>query len=177
MTNKRVWLIASIFGLITAGILMIIFVDTNQQDSEIVEEEFVVEEELTEEEEDLTALPIADGYRAISIAVSGTEGVSGFIRSGDYVDVVSLLPSLEEEVPASQLLLQNIYVLSVGGPSNRGVEEDYVPYETVTLEVTPEQGATLALAAENASIVLMLRGEGDGETVRQRQITIEQLVD
>jgi pilus assembly protein CpaB len=67
--------------------------------------------------------------------------------------------------PIAKLLFQNLKVLGTGQKlENRpGDKPQIVP--TVTLEVTPEIGERLALAAQEGRISLVLRGRGDQQLV------------
>ena len=61
------------------------------------------------------------------------------------------------------LILEDVKVLTSGKASNS--KDEALNYETVTLEVTPEQGVTLSLAAKDKDgFYLMLRNTGDTET-------------
>ncbi|MDG5788470.1 Flp pilus assembly protein CpaB [Evansella sp. AB-P1] len=176
MNTKRIWIIALIFGTLSATLFMI-FISNSTNDLADVENEDLLSEEMEQEfeleKEQQSLLEIEEGNRAMSVSVNDVQGVSGFIRSGDYVDIISHLPSIDEGIPMAQLLLQNVRVLSVGRPQVFG--EEYASYGTVTLEVTPEEGVALSLSVENGYIVFMLRGEGDNEVERMKKITIEQL--
>ena len=67
--------------------------------------------------------------------------------------------------PLSRVLLQNLRVLGTGQRiENRpGDKPQVVP--TVTLEVSPEEGERLALAAQEGRISLVLRGQEDNKLV------------
>jgi pilus assembly protein CpaB len=82
------------------------------------------------------------------------------------VDVVVVVDKGEyNKDPIAKLLFQNLKVLGTGQKlENRpGEKPQIVP--TVTLEVTPEQGESLALAAQEGRISLVLRGQGDQQLV------------
>jgi len=68
--------------------------------------------------------------------------------------------------PLLKLLFQNLKVLGTGQKleTRPGDKPQIVP--TVTLEVSPEQGERLALAAQEGKISLMLRGQGDQQLVQ-----------
>lgn len=178
MNTKKIWISALIFGFITTGILYFAYF-TNRADSvpppveePEVTEEIEVESEETEvaeepKEEPNTMIPITEGNRAMSLQVSVVQGVSGFIQPGSYVDVIAILEAEEKEFQyaagqhdAATLLLQNIKVLAIGHSAD--TIEDAKRYETVTLEVTPNEGLHLGFAARSQNqIYLTLRAEGD----------------
>lgn len=168
---KKVSVISIIFGVLTAALLML-FISNAEEEMADMDEGTLLEEEEIEEEDHSTLLDISEGYRAISITVDEVQGVSGFIRPGDYVDVISHLPT-EAGTPMTQILLQNIRVLSVGSPQT--VVEEVTSYRTVTLEVTPVDGATLSLASENGLVVFILRGADDNHIGPNEKVRIEQL--
>lgn len=113
----------------------------------------------------ITAL-LSPNQRAITVKVDEASGVAGFLTPGDRVDVVVIVDKGEyDKDPLAKLLLQNLKVLGTGQKmENRpGDKPQIVP--TVTLEVTPEEGERLALAAQEGRISLVLRGQGDQKLV------------
>jgi pilus assembly protein CpaB len=72
--------------------------------------------------------------------------------------------------PLAMMLLQNIRVLGTGQriESRPGDKPQVVP--TVTLEVSPEEGERLALAAQEGRISLVLRGQEDTQVVATQGI-------
>ncbi len=104
--------------------------------------------------------------RAMTVKVDEASGVAGFLTPGNRVDVVVVVDKGEyNKDPIAKLLLQNLKVLGTGqNLENRpGDKPQIVP--TVTLEVSPEQGERLALAAQEGRISLVLRGQGDQQLV------------
>ncbi|UOF91304.1 Flp pilus assembly protein CpaB [Fodinisporobacter ferrooxydans] len=120
---------------------------------------------------------IQQGKRAMSVAVNDVQGVSGFLAPGDYVDVVAMIPPSQGENSSSQILLQNIKVLAVG--MIKGEKDPKAAtaaaYKTVTLEVLPGQGASLALALQKGSVALMLRSQEDHSIDPGKIVTLDQL--
>jgi pilus assembly protein CpaB len=111
-------------------------------------------------------LPFPNGKRAISIAVDTPQGVSGFVKPGDYIDIISLIKPSDEEKKAGQhdavtLFLQKVRVLGVGQASDN--PKQATPYSTVTLEVSPTEGLAISLAMKNG-LYLMLRNPNDNST-------------
>ncbi len=103
---------------------------------------------------------IKNDKRAVTVKVDEASGVAGFIMPGNRVDVMVTMARNEyKEDPITQAVLQNLMVLGKGQdieqPKN-GEKPQIVP--TVTLEVTPEEGERLALAAKEGQITLALRG-------------------
>jgi pilus assembly protein CpaB len=104
--------------------------------------------------------------RAMSVKVDEASGVAGFLRDGDLVDVVVTVDKGEyAKDPNTKTLLQKRKVLGIGQnmESQPGDKPKVVP--TVTLEVRPDEGERLALAAQEGRISLVLRGRGDQQLV------------
>jgi len=113
----------------------------------------------------ITAL-LSANQRAMTVKVDEASGVAGFLTPGSRVDVVVVVDKGEyNKDPLAKLLFQNLKVLGTGQKlENRpGDKPQIVP--TVTLEVTPEQGERLALAAQEGRISLVVRGQGDQQLV------------
>ena len=109
----------------------------------------------------ITAL-LSPNQRAMTVKVDEASGVAGFLTPGNRVDVVVVVDKGEfDKDPIAKLLFQNLKVLGTGQKleNHPGDKPQIVP--TVTLEVTPEQGERLALAAQEGRISLVLRGQGD----------------
>ncbi len=100
--------------------------------------------------------------RAISVPVSITSGISGFIFPGDQVDLL-----LTYTIPAAQLggtfehkvvetVLRNIRVVAIDQRMDSKPGEA-VPAHTATFEVTPKQSEVIALASRIGEMFLTLR--------------------
>lgn len=113
------------------------------------------------------AAVLTPGMRAISVPVTVTSGISGFIFPGDRVDLVLSypVPSPTEasaeggksyEHKASQTVLRNVRVIGIDQRLD-GKPGEAVVAHTATLEVTPKQGEIIALASEIGKVSLTLR--------------------
>ena len=113
---------------------------------------------------------IRPGMRAVSIAVSGANAVSGMVRPNDTVDVLGTFVFGAGDVPGADdlvtlTMLQNVTVLATGSdtaktidPSPRGA----TGYSTVTLEVTPREAELLVFAQQmRGRLSLTLRSPTD----------------
>lgn len=116
--------------------------------------------------------------RAFSVPVSAANSVGGFVRPGDYVDVlVTYSPrfrgdsreysSATVERYAAQTVLQSLKVLAVDQRAKDDSEDgDAVkPGKTVTLEVSRKGAEKLALAVEMGDISLALRKFGEQASI------------
>ena len=102
--------------------------------------------------------------RAVTVAVNEVTGVAGFIKAGDYIDVVVTFDANTVGDNVSHVLLQNILVLATNRDTDIGVtdtskESNKEPSKggTVTMAVTPDEAAKLTLAEEKGKIRLALR--------------------
>src|SRR5262249_10300895 len=130
------------------------------------------------------------------VDVEEKTNVGGLIIAGDHVDVIVVgktkadNPTSSEDVPVSFVLLQNVEVLSVAQESQNAVtrlDKDGKPIgtdaasdlasrpdntdarrkaKTVTLGVSADDEAKLALAGQSYSVYLALRAPGDTSQVQ-----------
>lgn len=112
---------------------------------------------------------IPSDKRALTISVNEVTGVAGFIKPGDYVDMIMTFDRQDVGSHTSQVMLQNLQVLAI----NREIETGSLPGEapakdkdakengakslTVTLAVADDQAAEVTLAEEKGKIRLALR--------------------
>ncbi|MBU9721318.1 MULTISPECIES: Flp pilus assembly protein CpaB [Bacillaceae] len=176
MNTKKIWMLAIIFGMIMSLFVYILAANPGDTNQTVNTTTIVEEAEAVSDVEHGHTIEIESGKRAISISVTEVQNVSGFVTPGSYVDVVAILPIPVSEITSSQILLQGIKVLAVGKTFNDEQYELNQLNEMVTLEVTPEQGTSLAFAKEIGSITLMLRGEEDKEVSSNVQISLEELI-
>jgi pilus assembly protein CpaB len=123
MKKRNIWLWAVVFGLIaTVTLYLSLFskpavADTptkqtasspqaetqaadiakNQSDSGVKKNEVKADEPSGQ-----VLLPFPDGKRAISVPVDTPQGVSGFVKPGAYIDIISLIKPSDEEKKAGQ---------------------------------------------------------------------------
>lgn len=108
---------------------------------------------------------LAPGMRAVSIRVSATTGVSGFIFPGDRVDLI-LTQSIDRDngnkLRASETVLKNVRVIGI---DQRVDDQENAPNvaKTVTIEVNPTQAEQIALLSDMGEMTLSLRSLGDPE--------------
>lgn len=121
---------------------------------------------------------INNNKRAVTIKVDEASGVAGFILPGNRVDVLLTIDrNVYKDDPITQMVLQNLLVLGIGQDLEQqktGEKPKVVP--TVTLEVTPDQGERLALAAKEGHITLALRGWTENQPVETPGIRTSGLV-
>lgn len=117
------------------------------------------------------AATIPVGMRAVAIRVNDVVGVAGFVIPGMRVDVLIMgnPPNNPRSLGTlSKTLLQNIEVLSAGQEIQQDREGKPVRVPVVNLLVDPEQAEILSLAANQASIQLVLRNPLDKDVAKTR---------
>jgi pilus assembly protein CpaB len=97
--------------------------------------------------------------RAISVPVTATSGISGFVFPGDEVDILithQLTGHDESQHKAAETVLQGVRVIGIDQKLDSKNGEALVAH-TATLEVTPKQSEMIAVAAEIGKLSLSLR--------------------
>jgi len=114
----------------------------------------------------LSAL-LSPNQRAMTVKVDEVSGVAGFPVIGDRVDVMVTVDKGEyDKDPISKILFQNLKVLGADQRMETRPGDKPLVVRTVTLEVSPEEGERLALAAQEQHISLVLRSRGDQKLVQ-----------
>jgi pilus assembly protein CpaB len=113
---------------------------------------------------------ITPGKRAMSVRINDVAGISGMIQPNNRVDV---LVTLEQdgntnEKSVAKLFMENMRVLGVGTQVDRDANGKPISATTATLEVSPEESERLAVAMNQGSIQLVLRGYGDPDSIKTR---------
>jgi pilus assembly protein CpaB len=112
---------------------------------------------------------ITPGKRAMGLRINDVAGVSGLIQPNSRVDVlVNMRSDATGGKQVSKLFMENMRVLSVGTRVERDAEGKAIEATTAALEVTPQEAERLAVAVNQGSIQLVLRGYGDPDSVRTK---------
>jgi pilus assembly protein CpaB len=106
---------------------------------------------------------IPEGQRAMSIPVDQVVGVAGFATVGTRVDVLLTIQPPGQNETVTQIILQNLTVLSTGQVYQRDERGEPITVNVVTLMVSPEQAERLSLATSQGRIQLALRNMLDIE--------------
>ncbi len=115
----------------------------------------------SDERRDLSSL-IQPGSRAVSIRTSRDEAHLALIRAGDYVDVISTLPTPNGETRAAAVLLQKVLVLGTTTTIAVDPREAKEKGELLlTLSLTVPEAQLLALAMEKGPLMVALRNPDD----------------
>jgi pilus assembly protein CpaB len=123
------------------------------------------------------AAALGPGMRAVTVAVSATSGVAGFVFPGDRVDLV-LTQEVEgggEGAPlrVSETVIRNIRVLAVDQRLNARDEagnQVAQTVSTVTFEATPKIAEKIAVAQTIGQLSLSLRSLADNNAELERAI-------
>jgi pilus assembly protein CpaB len=123
------------------------------------------------------AAALGPGMRAVTVAVSNTAGVAGFVFPGDHVDMV-----LTQDVAGggegpplkvSETIIRNMRVLATDQRIDNKDEEGKIvvkTFATVTLEVTPRIAEKIAVAQNLGSLSLALRSIADNAAELDRAV-------
>lgn len=119
------------------------------------------------------AAVLTPGMRAVSVPVTATSGISGFVFAGDRVDLLLThkLPSASgEERHAAETILRDVRVIGLDQRLDSKPGDPAQVAKTATLEVTAKQSEVIALAVEMGKLSMSLRslqesvdGEASGE--------------
>jgi len=106
---------------------------------------------------------MSPGMRAFAINVDVSSGVSGFLRPGDRVDIYWSGTANDKEV--TKLIDQAVRLIAIDQSADADRSEETLIARTVTVEATPQQVASLALAQQTGRLSLSLVGSGDNSEV------------
>jgi pilus assembly protein CpaB len=121
---------------------------------------------------------VTPGKRALAVKGDKVIGLSGFIRPGNRVDILVTLndPRYKGKTQITKIVLEDILVLATGTQMEDGDKKgkggETSPVDVYTLEVTPEEGEKLSLAATQGRLHFALRNATDVKTVLTTGATI-----
>ena len=107
------------------------------------------------------AAVLGPGMRAISVPVTATSGISGFVFPGDQVDILIThqltgAGGNDTAHKAAETVLHDVRVIGIDQKLDSKNGEALVAH-TATLEVTPKQSEMIAVATEIGKLSLSLR--------------------
>ena len=111
-------------------------------------------------------LPAGKRAIAISIDTRGATSAGGFILPNDRVDVLRIARDEDAaraggDAQTAETLLANVRVLAIGQAVSEQNGQKVVSGDTATLELTPQQAETVALAQRTGQLTLVLRSLAD----------------
>jgi pilus assembly protein CpaB len=127
---------------------------------------------------DRLAYSVPVSKRAVSIPIDSISGVSGYIRPGDKVDIISTIdiPVGEKPVAFSVYTLQNIEVLAMPNNQTDDGKKSTVDAKSIVLAVTPAEVQRLVLASEKGNLRLLLRSPVDKSRVALPPVQLTDLL-
>jgi pilus assembly protein CpaB len=116
-------------------------------------------------------LKIPPGQRAMAVRINDVAGIAGLIQPNSRVDVLVNIvePSTNKQV--AKLFMENMRVLAIGTEIQRDASGKPISAPTVTLSVTPDEAERLAVAMNQGTIALVLRGYGDPDSIKTKGAT------
>ncbi|MEM7780133.1 MAG: Flp pilus assembly protein CpaB [Pseudomonadota bacterium] len=122
------------------------------------------------------AAALGPGMRAVTVPVSATTGVGGFIFPGDRVDLVltQTFTAGRGDIDGGETILTNLRVLATDQSTETVTDEEgktvVRAFRTVTFEVTPEYAEMISVAQSMGSLSLALRSLSDSQAELERAI-------
>lgn len=111
---------------------------------------------------------LPSGMRAVAITIdrTGSTSAGGFVLPNDRIDILKTYRDEDAakgggDAQSTETILYNIRVLAIGQSVQDKNGEKVVTGDTATLEVTPGQAETLALAQKTGVLSLALRSLAD----------------
>ena len=124
---------------------------------------------------------LPSGMRAVSTEISAETGAGGFILPNDRVDIVltrrlknpdANSTTAGNDLILSEVILSNVRVLAIDQAPKEKDGQNAVLGKTVTLELKPDQVATLSASRQGGTLTLALRSIADANA---SEISIEDL--
>lgn len=104
---------------------------------------------------------LAPNMRAFTINVDASTAVSGFLRPGNRVDVY--WSGRTDDSDVTKLIDTNLDIVAIDQSADADRSEETIIPRTVTVQVSPEQVASLTLAQSTGRLTLSLVGNGPVE--------------
>jgi pilus assembly protein CpaB len=116
------------------------------------------------------------GKRAIAVKGDKVIGIAGFINPGNRVDVLVTIEDPQKKEERTKTILENIMVMATGTQIEKNEKGEPSPVDVYTLAVTPEEGETLSLGANQGKLQLALRSVTDTETVLTSGVNVPKML-
>ena len=116
------------------------------------------------------------GKRAISVKGNNVLGIAGFINPGNRIDVLVTIKDPSKKKDITKIVLEDLHILASGRQIQENSKGEPAPVDVYTLEVTPEQGERLTLAANKGRLQFALRGAMDSDIVLTKGVTVPELL-
>jgi pilus assembly protein CpaB len=118
------------------------------------------------------AAVLAPGMRAVTVPLNVTSGLGGFVFPGDKVDLLLSIvikpendkSEMQRDFYFTETLLKNVRVIGKDQSAVQ-IEGEVKVAKSATLEVTPKQAETVALATMVGQLSLSLRSLGEEDVI------------
>jgi pilus assembly protein CpaB len=107
---------------------------------------------------------ITPGKRAMSFRINDVSGIARLMQPNSRIDILVVLNG--EKGRVAKVFMENMRLLAIGTVRQRSEDGRAINGAVCTIEVTPEEGERLAIAAAQGSLQVMLRGYGAPDTAR-----------
>jgi len=101
---------------------------------------------------------IDEGRRAVTLNIDSLSSAAGMLSPNDEVDILLTTQDKDRSELLTTLLLDNIRVLATGVETSENPTGQLVKYNTVTLDLTPEESSKVTHARKIGEISFVLRG-------------------
>lgn len=122
--------------------------------------EQIIDDKFGETVESTSALPIPDGQVAVSINLTDTARVAGFVNPGSEVAIYLNGTNPAGGLPFTRMLLERVTVIGVGSTTPTQTTTT-TPEGAQTTEALPRTLMTLALDQADAEKILFAQGNGE----------------
>ena len=128
-----------------------------------------------------TVLPkLSGGERALAVPVDAAHGLVGQVQTGDHVDVLASYTTGDSGTGQGQglvkTLLQDKLVLRAGAQPIEGGTEGKEAEKSIILRVGDREAISLAHAADNGKIWVLLRPAGDAKESKPGTATMSSVI-
>ena len=111
---------------------------------------------------------ITPGKRAYGIRINDVASLAGMVQPNSRVDIMVVMNDPKESKQVAKLFMSNMRVLAIGAAPERAQDGRPINAAVASIEVTPEQSETLAIAAAQGALQLVLRGYGDPDSIETK---------
>ena len=108
---------------------------------------------------------VTPGKRAYGIRIADVASLGGTIQPDSRVDVMVVIKARNSRGPVAKLFMSNMRVLATRAAPERTQDGPRVSAAVASIEVTPVQARTLSVAAKRGSLQLVLRADGDADSI------------
>ncbi len=120
---------------------------------------------------------IEDGYRALTVPVDEINSISGFLQPKDNVDLMLTYQKSGKQGKVTFPFMQNLHVLATGvktavDKTGRAASKRY---NTITVQVTPENAKKIILAQDVGKVTATLRHPDDSVPMSSKEIRVSDL--